>query len=286
MDATTQLASDKASALASGKGSKDENFPVASRLVKLQYRAPIMAFYRFARAADDIADHETASRDEKLRLLAEMRAGLDGDGAPQAMALREVMAERELDPIQAHDLLDAFVQDVTRTRYADWDDLVAYCRKSAIPVGRFVLDVHGEDRAIWPANDALCAALQVINHLQDCAKDYRTLDRVYIPAETFAATSSRVEDLGAERATPQLRAAIVELAGKTRALLDVSAPFAKQIKDGRLSMEVAVIQRLACDLVYRLETRDPLSERVHHGKWEALFLSGSAALGNLVRRAA
>ena len=272
--------------LASGKGSKDENFPVASRLVKPQYRAPIMAFYRFARAADDISDHETASADEKLHLLGEMRAGLDGEGAPQAMTLRDVMAARGIDPVHAHDLLDAFEQDVTKIRYADWDDLVAYCRKSAMPVGRFVLDVHGEDRALWPANDALCAALQVINHLQDCAKDYRTLDRVYIPAETFTATGSKIEDLKANHATPQLRAAIVELASKTWVLLDMSAPFAKQIKDGRLSMEVAVIQRLARDLVRRLQTRDPLSERVHHGKWEALFLSGSAALGNLVRRAA
>ena len=272
--------------LASGKGHKDENFPVASVLLKPGHRAPIMAFYRFARAADDIADHETATPEEKLRLLGQMRAGLSGPGASEAMALREAMAERGLDPGHAHDLLVAFERDVTVHRYATWDTLIDYCRYSAMPVGRYVLDVHGEDRATWPCNDALCAALQVINHLQDCGKDYRTIDRVYLPADALAKHGARVEDLAVDRATPALRATIVDLAGKTRSLLDVSASFAKEMKDGRLSAEVAIIQRLALSLVHRLETRDPLSERVHHGKGEAAFLAVGAAIGNFFRRAA
>ena len=98
------------------------------------------------------------------------------------MSLRTVLAEKKLDPVHALDLLEAFRRDVTKLRYRDWDDLLDYCRYSAMPVGRFVLDVHGESRGTWPANDALCAALQIINHLQDCAKDYRELNRVYIPA--------------------------------------------------------------------------------------------------------
>ncbi|WP_176593855.1 squalene synthase HpnC [Sphingobium sp. EM0848] len=268
--------------LASGKGHRDENFPVASLLIKAEYRPPIMAFYRFARAADDIADHPSATAEEKLALLARMRGGLDGDGTVEAMALRQAMAARGIDPVHAHDLLNAFVRDVTVGRYADWDDLIGYCRYSAMPVGRFVLDAHGEDRGLWPANDALCAALQIVNHLQDCGKDYRTLDRVYIPLDT----GLDVAELGGDRASERLRAIIAGLARRTRDLLDQSAAFAALIRDRRLAAEVAVIHRLARSLTYRLERRDPLSERVHHGRMEALFLATGAALPALFRRAA
>ncbi|TCM16056.1 squalene synthase HpnC [Novosphingobium sp. PhB165] len=278
MDAAIQASG----TLSSGKDHRGENFPVASLLVKAEYRPPIMAFYRFARAADDIADHPSAAPEEKLALLARMRTGLDGDGAPEAMALREAMAARRLDPIHAHDLLDAFVRDVSVTRYADWDDLIGYCRYSAMPVGRFVLDVHGEDRQLWPKNDALCAALQIVNHLQDCGKDYRMLDRVYIPLDT----GLDVAELGASKASQGLRAIIADLARRTRGLLDQSADFAAHVRDRRLTAEVAVIHRLARSLTYRLEARDPLSERVHHGKVEALFLAAGAALPALLRRPA
>ncbi len=268
--------------LASGKGHHDENFPVASFLLRPEHRAPVMAYYRFARAADDISDNALASAETKLDLLAEMRAGLDGNGAPEAMALAEVMAARRIDPVHAHELLDAFVRDVTVTRYRDWDDLLGYCRLSAMPVGRYVLDVHGESRETWPANDALCAALQVINHLQDCAKDYRQLDRVYLPLDT----GLRIEDLDGDRSTPALRAILTGLVVRTRRLLDASADFAAQIRDRRLAAEVAAIRRLALSLCDRLEARDPLAERVHHGKVEAGWLALGAALPVLLRRAA
>jgi len=273
---------------ASGKGHRDENFPVASILLRPEHRAPIMAFYRFARAADDIADHETATPAEKLARLAAMRAGLSGDrtGAPVALALRDAMAVHGLDSSHATDLLTAFERDVTVNRYADWDALIGYCRYSAMPVGRFVLDVHGEDRATWPANDALCAALQVINHLQDCGKDFREIGRVYVPADALAEHGATIEDLGASRASPGLSATIVALAHRTRGLLDQSAGFATAIRDRRLAAEVAAIHRLATSLVARLERFDPLSERVHHGKAEAAFIAARAALPVLLRRAA
>jgi squalene synthase HpnC len=270
--------------LASGKGHRDENFPVASVLLKPQHRAPVMAFYRFARAADDVSDHPTADAHEKLSRLAELRRGLDGEGAEEAMALRQVMRERGLDSVHAHELLDAFVQDVTVNRYADWAQLIGYCRLSAMPVGRFVLDVHGEDRAVWPLSDALCAALQVINHLQDCAKDYAELDRVYLTAEALAASGASIGDLAHERATPALLEAIRSMAGRTSDLLRESAPFASHIRDRRLAAEVAIIQRLAEDLVRRLMMRDPLSERVHHGKAEAAWLAARAVLGQMFAR--
>lgn len=266
--------------LNSGKGHTDENFPVASWLLKREYRAPILTFYTFARGADDIADHASAPEAEKLARLADMRAGLSGQGAPEAMALAEAAKARRLDLIHAHELLDAFTLDVTKRRYADWDDLMAYCRLSAMPVGRFVLDVHGEDRAVWPLSDALCAALQVINHLQDCGKDYREIDRVYIPEPMLAAQGIGVDALGERQASPQLLGVIRELARQTQDLLQESAPFARHIRDGRLSAEVAIIQRLAEDLTQGLLNRDPLADKVHHSKPRMALLALGAVLRN------
>jgi squalene synthase HpnC len=269
---------------ASGKDHRSENFPVASWIIKREHRAPILSFYKFARAADDIADDPTAPPDEKLAQLARMRSGLDGAGAPEAMALAEAMKARGLDLVQANELLDAFVQDVTVNRYADWEALIGYCRNSAMPVGRFVLDVHGEDRALWPLSDALCAALQVINHLQDCGKDYRAIDRVYVPTGHLEAAGIGVEELGASQASPALRGVIAGLAGQTALLIQRSAPFAAHIKDRRLSAEVAVIQALAEDLVRLLRSRDPLSENVHHTKPRAAVLALRALVRNTIAR--
>ena len=129
---------------------------------------------------------------------------------------------------------------------------MSYCRYSAAPVGRFVLDVHGESRSLWPENDALCAALQVINHLQDCAKDYRDLDRVYLPEDVLAENGERVEALRDTKSSPGLLAAVRELAACAGDLLRMSKPFARAVRDRRLALEIAVIQRLAEDLVARL----------------------------------
>jgi squalene synthase HpnC len=271
-----------AAELASGKGHRDENFPVASWLVAPRHRAPIMAFYAFARTADDVADHPTAAPADKLARLDAMRATLvgDSDAEPTARALRLAQAERGLDARHGLDLLKAFRRDVTKTRYADWNELLDYCTVSAMPVGRFVLDVHGEDRGLWPANDALCAALQVVNHLQDCAKDHAALDRVYIPVDLLPDPSA----LAAPRSSPTLRAAILALAVKCRELLRRSAGFSRAIRDRRLGVEVAVIQRLAEDLTERLIARDPLCQRVHHRKAEAAFLAARAAIPRMLAR--
>jgi squalene synthase HpnC len=264
--------------LSSGKGHRDENFPVASALIAPRHRPAVMAFYAVARMADDIADHESARPEEKLARLAAIETTLRGadDAVPAAARLREVMAERGLDDQHILDLLEAFRRDAVKARTADWADLMDYCRYSAMPVGRYVLDVHGESRATWPASDALCAALQVINHLQDCGKDYRTLDRVYIPLDALAAAGLDVTALGEPRAAPALKALIAGLAERTQGLLADARPLAGQTRDTRLCLEIGVIQRLAESLVRRLVRRDPLSERVHHRPAEA---AGVAAFG-------
>ena len=183
----------------SGKGSGDENFPVASWLVAPPYRRPILAFYEFVRIADDIADHANLPAADKLRHLDALEASLLGsdDHNQAGVTLRKALAERSLSPQHAQDLLKAFRQDVTKSRYADWDELIDYCRYSAMPVGRFVLDVHGESRSTWPASDNVCAVLQLINHLQDCVKDYRSLNRVYIPLDALQTAGSDVAALDA-----------------------------------------------------------------------------------------
>jgi squalene synthase HpnC len=261
--------------LSSGKGHADENFPVASFLIHKRHRPIILAFYRFARGADDVADHPQAPPDEKLRLLDEMQRTLDGDGdaSPVTATLRSALARRNLSAQPAQDLLEAFRRDVTKLRYENWDELMDYCRYSAMPVGRFVLDVHDESQAIWPLSDALCAALQVINHLQDCGKDYRELNRVYLPLDMLAEQNAAIEMLGQSKATAALRCVIATLAHRTSHLLADAAPFAGRISDRRLGLEVSVIQRLAEDLATRLLTRDPLSERVHHRSGEVVRLS-------------
>lgn len=269
----------EASQLSSGKTHRDENFPVASFLINPKHRAIILAFYRFARAADDVADHPVAHAEEKLALLDAMSASLTGEtrSSPEAVALRASLVERNLSPQHALDLLEAFRRDVTKSRYADWNELMDYCRYSAMPVGRFVLDVHGESRALWLANDALCAALQIINHLQDCAKDFRELNRVYIPLDALAIVP--VEALAQSKASPALQKIINSLARKTMELLAQAKPFVGGIRDARLALEVGIIQRLAEDLALKLANRDPLSARVHHGRGEMLLLAASVLPG-------
>jgi squalene synthase HpnC len=276
----------EAGELRSGKGHKDENFPVASFILKPQHRGPIMAFYRFARTADDVADHAELPAEEKLRLLDAMGAALGGDSDenPEGVALRNAVAEHGLSDVHGQDLLKAFRQDAVKTRYADWGELMDYCRYSASPVGRFVLDVHGESRELWPANDALCTALQVINHLQDCAEDYREIDRVYLPQDELARGGVGVEALAGASASPALRRVITDMARRTSELLDRSRPFAAGIRDGRLAYEVALIQRLAESLTARLLRFDPLCERVHHKPIEVLGLAVLAGADRLGRR--
>src|SRR3954466_10988653 len=195
-----------ASDLRSGKTHRDENFPVASWIIHPRHRALIFAFYNFVRTADDIADHADLAADEKLRILDLLEAELlgRGDTQPEAVKLRHALAERSMAPRHALDVLIAFRMDVTKLRYENWDEVIHYCRYSAMPVGRFMLDVHGEAASTWPASDAICAGLQINNHLQDCGKDYKALNRVYLPRDALAEAGATVEELAGERSSPQL----------------------------------------------------------------------------------
>ncbi len=282
---TQTSAQTTASDLRSGKGHRDENFPVASKLIHPRHRAIILAFYDFVRTADDIADHTTLRPEEKLAHLDRLEAALLGnDDGREGARLGEALRERGLSTHHAQDLLTAFRLDVTKLRYDNWDDLIGYCRYSAMPVGRFVLDVHGESRATWVASDLLCAALQIINHLQDCAADYRDLDRVYVPLDTLSAAGLTVAALGEPKASPALRQCLRDLARRAGGLLQDSRQLSPQVNDTRLALEIAVIQTLAERLVRLLDRRDPLSEPVHLSKPQVALTGLLAMSGTLTQR--
>lgn len=271
----------------SGKGHKDENFPVASWIIHPRHRALILAFYNFVRTGDDIADHALLNDQTKLEQLDLLEAELlgGGDSQPEAVALRDAFAARAMSPRHAQDVLTAFRLDVTKKRYDNWDDVIHYCSYSAMPVGRFMLDVHGEDRSTWAASDALCAALQINNHLQDCGKDYRDLDRVYVPRDALAAAGATVDMLGQDRATPELLKCLQALARRTDVLLQESRALAGEVRDTRLGLEISVIDAFADKIVNLLKVRDPLSERVHLSKQQMLVTALSAMACGLFRRA-
>lgn len=249
----------------SGKGAGDENFPVGSFLIRRDLRPHVHAFYRFARIADDIADNPALTPAEKLRRLDRMAAVLDGapgGDAPAAAAMRASLQATKLTAQHCHDVLTAFRLDATKLRYRDWDDLMEYCRYSAAPVGRQLLDLHGETRASWAPSDALCSALQVLNHLQDCAEDFRELDRVYLPAADLAGCGARIEDLTASQASVGLRCVLDRLLAKTEALIAASNDLPPMVASSGLRAECAVIVDLAGRLARRLRQGDPLARRV------------------------
>ena len=274
--------------LRSGKGHRDENFPVASFLIHPRHRALILAFYNFVRTADDIADHATLNAADKLAYLDLLEAELlgKGDSQMEAVNLRRALAERAMPPRHALDLLTAFRMDVTKLRYQNWDELIHYCRYSAMPVGRFVLDVHGESTSTWGANDALCAALQINNHLQDCGKDFRELNRVYVPLDALQEAGASVEALGLAKAPAELLRCLHGLAARNEQLLGESRSFSGEVRDFRLGLEISVIQSFAERIVRGLKVRDPLSERVHLSPTELIAFSLSGAAGETLRRAA
>jgi farnesyl-diphosphate farnesyltransferase len=267
----------------SGKDRADENFPVGSVLIRADLRPHVHAFYAFARNADDIADHETLTPTQKIARLDAMEAVLNGAGgaaAPSAARLRDSLAETGVPAIHARELLVAFRQDALQNRYESWAALMDYCRYSAAPVGRYVLDLHGESRDTWPASDALCASLQVLNHLQDCAGDLRSLDRCYIPQDWLAAAGAGTDDIARGKTSPGLRLVFDRILAATEALNQTAAALPGLVKAKRLRVETAVIAGLARRLTARLRRGDPLASRVKLTKPDFL-VSTLAALQHL-----
>jgi squalene synthase HpnC len=264
---------------ASGKNRGTENFPVGSFLIRPDLRVHVHAFYNFARAADDISDHPLLEPAEKISRLNRFAQVLGDDSAsdvPSAAAMRQSLHETRISPQHCLDLLAAFKRDATQLRYTDWNDLMDYCRYSAAPVGRHVLALHGVGEVAWTANDALCNALQVINHIQDCADDYRELDRVYLPQDMLAQNGSNTAELSHTKSTKGLRLTLDAMLDRLEPMLVLARQLPPQVPDARLKSETSVICALAEKLVVLLRKRDPLSECV---KLNKTSVAGATATG-------
>jgi hydroxysqualene synthase len=270
----------------SGKGASDENFQVGSWLLPARLRPHVAAFYAFVRAADDIADNPDLAPDDKVARLHRFEAALTGSATlaatlPKAAALRASLAATGVSPRHALDLLAAFKRDATKVRYRDWADLLGYCALSASPVGRFLLDLHGEANELYRFSDPLCDALQVLNHLQDCQADYRALDRVYLPLDLFAAAGIGVEALDQPAASPALRQVLDRTLDGVDDLLTTAGDLPRALRSRRLAAESAVILEMAKRLARELRARDPLAGRVELTR--ARFLQcGVWGLGHLL----
>lgn len=251
----------------SGKGAADENFPVGSFLLPKRLRPHVAKFYAFARAIDDIADNGALSADEKIARLKAFDAALKGEpgyGAEyaKAHALRESMNATGVPTQHGSDLIAAFVQDAVKLRYATWEELLGYCALSANPVGRYLLDLHGEDRSGYLYSDALCTVLQIVNHLQDCGDDRKSLDRVYIIGGWLAEEGGAIEDLDKPAASPAMRNVMDRMLDGCDALMVEARNLPAALTSKSLAMESAVIVNLAARLIALLRKGDPLAARV------------------------
>ncbi len=274
----------------SGKCAGDENFPVGSWLLPARLRPHVAAFYRFARAIDDIADNPALAPADKIARLDRFAAAItsaetEDPALEAAHRLRASLAETGVTSQHCLDLIAAFKRDALKPRTDDWADLMGYCEVSANPVGRYLLDLHGEAVSGYPAADALSSALQVLNHLQDCQDDYRGLDRVYLPGDWLAAAGLGVEALDEARCAPALRQVLDRCLDGVEDLLVEARRLPGRLRNSRLAMESAIIVRLAERLTLRLRRGDPLAGRVALGRLDFLLCGLGGVGAVLLRRA-
>lgn len=270
----------------SGKDADYENFPVGSFLLPAQARPHVAVFYRYARAIDDIADNPDTSASEKISRLDGFAAAINGEAVdPDAFAtgikMRESLLASNVPLQHCLDLIDAFKQDAVKNRYDDWDDLMHYCIRSAAPVGRYLIDLTGGSKAGYTASDALCNALQVINHLQDCKDDYESMDRVYLPMDWMTASGASVEDLSRNQATPGLRIVIDQCIAASKDLMHEAKKLPADVVSRRLSMESAAIVNIANTLLKTLSVEDPVAKRVKLNKMQYAGCVARGAISGL-----
>ena len=269
----------------SGKNAEYENFPVGSILLPARLRPHVATFYAFARTIDDIADSPDLTAEEKTARLEgferELRLAEGRQGYEKATRMAASLADTGVSDIHCRNLVRYCLQDATKNRYASWQEVIDYCMLSAAPVGRYLIDLHGGSSAGYGSSDALCNALQVINHLQDFGDDYRTLDRIYLPADWMAEAGVNVEELGKDRTSGRLRVVIDKCLIEIEALMRDAHLLPGQINHPRLKLEAAVIVRLADRLAWQLSRKDPLATRVRLTKPEAAICAIRGLAGSL-----
>lgn len=219
-----------------------ENFPVASLLLPAALRPAVRAIYRFARTADDVADEGDADADTRLAQLAALGREVDALGRPADRwpDLAAAVAQHRLDRALLHDLLSAFAQDVTTTRYADSPSLLDYCRRSANPIGRLLLALYRrQEPALLAMSDAICSGLQLTNFWQDVAVDWAK-GRVYLPQEDLQRFGVSEQQIAARQADDRWRALMAFQVARTRAMLHAGAPLAAAL-GGRIGLELRLV---------------------------------------------
>jgi squalene synthase HpnC len=238
-----------------------ENFPVASILLPRRLVPAVEAIYAFARSADDIADEGDALPHERLAALQAYDAALDAiaaGSAPEAPMWERLAAaiDQYRLPMQSlRDLLSAFRQDVVTTRYASYDLLLDYCRRSANPVGRLMLALYGEvDELSLRQSDAVCSALQLINFWQDVAIDIDK-GRIYLPVEDLARFGVGEDDIRAARTGPAWRALMGFEVARARALMLEGAPLATRLP-GRIGWELRLVVQGGLRILDAIEAAD------------------------------
>ena len=267
----------------------DENFPVASWLIPASLRPHVHTFYLCVRAADDIADSTDYLPDEKKRILTVMDDALIGksqlnDVTRFAHNHRVSAAETGVTVDHARQLLQAFMMDISKLRYRNWSELINYCMHSAAPVGRYLIDLHGESDFVKPQTDCLCNALQILNHLQDCQEDYRKLNRVYIPMDYLRDENIDVTELDKASTSAPLRQAMNIILDRTDELLLRAKSSSAEVNTRGLKLEISVIIRIAEHLSGKLRRHDPLAMRVKLTKSQTLFATLQGILAGFLGR--
>lgn len=258
-----------------------ENFPVASLLVPAPLRRPIEVIYRFARSADDIADEGEATPEQRLAALAAYHSELDRIAAgippqtPLFADLAGVIVAHALPLPLFRDLLDAFAQDVVKTRYADFPELLDYCRRSADPVGRLVLHLVGRTSpAQLERSDRICTALQLINFWQDVAVDWQK-GRVYLPQGDLPRFRVSEDDIAAARWSANWAALMDFQVDRAEALMRSGAPLVHDLP-GRIGWEIRLTVQGGLRILERLRRvrGDVFRRRPVLGPWDWAVLAG------------
>lgn len=276
--------------MARQKSRRDENFPVGSLLIPPHLRADVHAYYDFARRADDIADSPDLDPTEKIIRLDAMEQIIGGAGTPEntiktdgqvAGALAERFQANGLPITLATDLLVAFRKDAINETYRTWADLVDYCRFSACPVGRFLLALHGEESG-HTESDALCTALQLLNHIQDAKDDWLKLKRIYIPTDWLDNVGISTQTLSEENANPVLRGVIGRLIDTTDDVIQRAFPLPKLLRHRSLAGEAMACLTLAQKLSQRLRQQDPIATKVKLSPID-WFIAGTRGLARVIK---
>ena len=263
--------------LMSGKSYSDENFPVASFLMTKKIRSIVRVFYFFARMADDIADHQKLSSNQKKKILLFFDNAISKSKKTNNKILDKMIAKfKELPSGKKYsrNLLKAFMMDASNKKYKNWNDLLYYCKFSANPVGRFVIDAVNERKnieKIYEASDSLCTALQIINHIQDCKKDFKELNRVYIPESFFKKYSLDKKILRKSKSEENFEKLKIEIIDNVLTSLRKTKLGLREIQSWRLRKETLIILNIAKRLCNLLKINDPLEKQIKLSRIDFIF---------------